>query len=212
MANKRGDVFRRYVLPALVVLTRIVVGATFIFSGFVKAVDPIGVSLKIQEYILAFGADYFLSFSLFAAIFLGAYEFALGVGLIFGSYRKTTSGFLLLTMLVLTPVTLYLALTNPISDCGCFGEAVYLTNWQTFSKNVVLLLLAFFLLFFNGRVKGVYHKEIQSLVVYFSLLFSVAVSLFSYYYQPIFDFRPYKVGVSIREALTRDVSDDQRFV
>ena len=107
---------------------------------------------------------------------IGVYELVLGVNTLFGSYRRVTSILLFLTMLVMTPLTLYLALADPISDCGCFGEAVYLTHWQSFSKNVVLLLLTVFLLRCNHRLRGVYHKEIQSLTVYFVVLFAVGMS------------------------------------
>ena len=190
MVNRSArTLWLRNIQPTFVVLARLVVGATFVFSGFVKSVDPMGTSLKIREYLSAFELDYIMPISLFLAMCIGVYELVLGVNTLFGSYRRVTSILLFLTMLVMTPLTLYLALADPISDCGCFGEAVYLTHWQSFSKNVVLLLLTVFLLRCNHRLRGVYHKEIQSLTVYFVVLFAVGMSLYAYYFQPVFAFR-----------------------
>ena len=212
MAIRQKETIERYVVPTLVVAARLVVGGTFLFSGFVKAVDPVGMSLKIEEYLLTFGLDYFRSFSFFLAVAFGAYEFMLGAGTIFGTYRRLTSWLLLVTMSFMTLLTLYLAVAEPIADCGCFGEAVRLTPWQSFWKNIVLLLPVLFLLRCNERVRGVYHKELQSLTVYFFLLFSVGLSLYAYYYRPLFDFRPYKRGINLREALAASPYDDPRFI
>lgn len=135
MENKKANtLWQRRIEPVLVVLARLVVGATFAFSGFVKSIDPAGTSLKIREYLEAFDLDFALPIAFFIAVCLGVYELILGVNLLFGSYRRVTSVLLFLTMLVMTPLTLYLALANPISDCGCFGEALYLTHWQSFAK------------------------------------------------------------------------------
>ena len=135
MVNRSArTLWLRNIQPTFVVLARLVVGATFVFSGFVKSVDPMGTSLKIREYLSAFELDYIMPISLFLAMCIGVYELVLGVNTLFGSYRRVTSILLFLTMLVMTPLTLYLALADPISDCGCFGEAVYLTHWQSFSK------------------------------------------------------------------------------
>ncbi|MBQ8423437.1 MAG: triose-phosphate isomerase [Coprobacter sp.] len=213
MANNPGrSLWSRYILPALLIIVRIGVGAMFIFSGFVKAVDPMGMSLKIEEYLLAFGQEYFIPFSFFLSVALGAYEFTLGVNTFFGSYRKFTTWLLFLTMLGMTALTLYLALYNPVSDCGCFGAALYLTHWQSFVKNIVLLLAVVFLLRFNTRLPGIYHKEVQSLTVYFSILFVVGISMYAYYFQPLLDFRPYKEGVNIREAIAQAGEQEYLFV
>ena len=213
MVNRSArTLWLRNIQPTFVVLARLVVGATFVFSGFVKSVDPMGTSLKIREYLSAFELDYIMPISLFLAMCIGVYELVLGVNTLFGSYRRVTSILLFLTMLVMTPLTLYLALADPISDCGCFGEAVYLTHWQSFSKNVVLLLLTVFLLRCNHRLRGVYHKEIQSLTVYFVVLFAVGMSLYAYYFKPVFDFRPYKLGTNIEEAISLETFDEPRYV
>ena len=211
-SKKAYPLWRRKVAPLLVVLARLVAGATFAFSGFVKTVDPAGMSLKIREYLLAFGIDFMMPIAFFLAVCLGVYEMILGVNLLFGSYRRVSSVMLFLTMLVMTPLTLYLALADPISDCGCFGEALYLTHWQSFAKNVVLLLISLFLVWGNRKVKSIYHKEIQSLTLYFVLFFAVGLSLHAYYNQPIFDFRPYKVGTDISRAISSEAFDQTRYL
>ena len=133
-------------------LCRFLLGALFIFSGFVKAVDPLGFFYKIQDYLTAFGMiSWFPSYApLLVGIVLSAIEFSVGVFLFLGIRRKVASALALLLMVVMTPLTLYLALANPVSDCGCFGDAWILTNWQTFGKNVVLLVRQY--LYSSGRI------------------------------------------------------------
>ena len=129
-------------------LCRFLLGALFIFSGFVKAVDPLGFFYKIQDYLTAFDMiSWFPSYApLLVGIVLSAIEFSVGVFLFLGIRRKVASALALLLMVVMTPLTLYLALANPVSDCGCFGDAWILTNWQTFGKNVVLLRSCLYLI------------------------------------------------------------------
>ena len=115
----------------------------------------------------------------------------------------------------MTPLTLYLAIADPVSDCGCFGDALVLTNWETFFKNVFLLIPVLFLVRYNSLAKGVYNKSVQWLTVLYSLLFALALAWFGVYFQPILDFRPYKVGVNILEAISGgniDAGDDYLFV
>ena len=123
---------------------RFLLAVVFIFSGFVKAVDPLGSFYKIQDYLTAFGmAAWFPTYlQLLFAIVLSALEFSVGVFLFFGIRRRFATTLALLLMIVMTPLTLYLALANPVSDCGCFGDAWVLTNWETFGKNVVLFIAA----------------------------------------------------------------------
>ena len=125
-------------------LCRLLLAAVFILSGFVKAVDPRGTQYKIEDYAQALGLDQLLSSTaaLIMSVGLSAIEFCLGIFLLFAIRRRLVSRLALLMLAVMTPLTLWLALTNPISDCGCFGDALVLTNWQTFLKNVVLLVAA----------------------------------------------------------------------
>lgn len=182
---------------------RFLLALLFIFSGFVKAVDPLGSFYKIQDYLAAFGMLFWFPkyLPLFFAIALSAVEFAVGIFLFFGIRRKIASTLALLLMCVMTPLTLYLALANPVSDCGCFGDAWVLTNWQTFGKNVVLLIAAISV--FKGREKIIRFITVSMewMVSMYTFLFVFALSFYCLQYLPILDFRPYKVGTDIRAAM-----------
>ncbi len=116
-------------------LSRYVLGATFVFSGFVKAVDPLGFSYKLQDYFTAFGMQWLSGAALLLAVILSWVELMLGVLMLLDELRGVAVWGIAGFMMFFTPLTLYLALTNPVSDCGCFGDAVKLTNWETFGKN-----------------------------------------------------------------------------
>lgn len=185
----------------LVFLSRLIVGGTFVFSGFVKAIDPYGTAYKFEDYLAAFHLEFLSSFTLLFSVALSVVEFLLGVHLLFGSYRKSTPRLVFLFLCVMTPLTLYLAIANPISDCGCFGDAVHLSNWTTFFKNLVLLGITVFLLYENARLRGLYNREVQWLTGLYSLVFVLFFAYIGINYQPYLDFRPYKIGVNIPEAL-----------
>lgn len=185
----------------LVFLSRLIVGGTFVFSGFVKAVDPYGTAYKFEDYFAAFHLEFLSSFTLLFSVALSVVEFLLGVHLLFGSYRKSTPRLVFLFLCVMTPLTLYLAIANPISDCGCFGDAVHLSNWATFFKNLVLLGITVFLLYENARLRGLYNREVQWLTGLYSLVFVLFFAYIGINYQPYLDFRPYKIGVNIPDAL-----------
>ena len=182
---------------------RFLLGVTFIFSGFVKAVDPLGSFYKIQDYLEAFGLLSWVPpfMPLLFGIGLAAIEFCIGVFLFLGIRRSMASWVALLLMCFMTPLTLYLAIADPVSDCGCFGDAVVLTNWQTFGKNVVLLVAAVFA--FKGRkliIRFISHKSAWMVSMY-TLLFIFALSFYCLSHLPIFDFRPYKIGTDIKAGM-----------
>ncbi|MBR1882150.1 MAG: DoxX family membrane protein, partial [Muribaculaceae bacterium] len=127
-----------WIITLTVVLVRLVMGATFAFSGFAKAIDPWGTYYKITEYILTLGWDALLPAALFAAFALPAAEMTLGVIVAVGAYRRSAPVLMLLMMAVMLPLTLWLAVTRAVPDCGCFGDAWVLSNNATFAKNVVL--------------------------------------------------------------------------
>lgn len=183
---------------------RFALGIVFIFSGFVKADDPYGTYYKIEEYFQSFGWDAFIpSFvSMFLSCLLAVLEFTLGVYLFFGIRKKLTSIAVFLVMVLMTPFTLYLALANPISDCGCFGDALKLTNWETFWKNVVFLFFAVWLLKNNSLVVKFISKKNQWIISMYGILYSVAVVSYCIFYLPIFDFRPYRIGTNIAEQMS----------
>lgn len=177
------------------------VGLTFIFSGFVKAVDPMGSTYKFTDYFLAFGMDFLNDLAFPLAILLSTLEFTVGMSLVFNSRKNIFIWIALLFMLFFTPLTLILALTNPVSDCGCFGDAWVLTNWETFWKNI--LILACTLLVFWGRKKDQNRNPIweQNLLLVFAILVAGSISVYSYRHLPIIDFRPYHIGANISEGM-----------
>lgn len=181
---------------------RLLIGAVFIFSGFVKAVDPVGFAIKIGDYLTAFGLDRFQPVSLILGFNLIAIEFMLGVCVLLGVYRRYSSFFVLAFMAFMTPLTLYLALFDPVSDCGCFGDAVILTNWETFGKNVVLLAAAVFLFIHNQRISSFYTYKVYWFIALCSFLVCSLFAWWNYRHLPVLDFRPYKIGTNIPEAMS----------
>jgi len=182
-------------------IARILVGLTFVFSGFVKGIDPWGSAYKFTDYFNAFNMPWLTSLAFALGIFLAAAEFFLGVAFIFNFFIRITSWFMLAFMLFFTGLTFVLALTNPVTDCGCFGDALVITNWQTFEKNIVLLALAIFVFIKRKDFKS---KNGPILSIAFSgmtMVFYFYLVAYSYNHLPIIDFLPYKVGVNIPDAM-----------
>ena len=176
---------------------RYLLAGVFIFSGYVKALDPWGVIYKNLDYFEALGLSFFDFIAVPFAFFLSALEFAMGICLLLGIYRRINSWLFLLFMLFMTPFTLYLAITNPVTDCGCFGEAVIISNWQTFFKNVILLLVAVVVFFGYKRMTPFFSSKSRVLAMVWIWLFILGFSIHCYRYLPILDFRPYKIGADI---------------
>ena len=183
-------------------IVRFVLALTYLFSGTVKLIDPRGTQYKIEDYAAAFGLSRFMpeSLPLVLACLLAILEFLLGIYLFFGIRRRLASTLAIGFMLVMTPLTLYLALTNPVSDCGCFGDALVLTNWQTFAKNVVLLICACIALRYYKQMPHFVGKGLQWLVALCALAFACAFVSYNLWRLPVIDFRPYHVGADIRKA------------
>lgn len=183
---------------------RFFLAAAFIFSGFVKAIDPLGSEYKIQDYLTAFGVISWIPsfFPLLAGILLSAIEFSIGIFLFFGIRRQTSSFLALILMSLMTPLTLYLALFDPVSDCGCFGDAWVLTNWETFAKNIVLLAMA--IVIFKGRLNLIRFVSVKMewMASLYTVFFVLALSFYCLHRLPLLDFRPYKIGQNILEGMT----------
>ncbi|MDE5676679.1 MAG: DoxX family protein [Phocaeicola sp.] len=184
-------------------ICRFLLAVVFIFSGFVKAVDPLGTQYKIQDYLEAFGlASLIPAFLPFLVSVLQAMvEFCLGGYLFFGIRRRITTLSVLIIMSVMTPLTLWLAFSNPISDCGCFGDAVTLTNWETFGKNVVLLAAAVSIFKWGNRITPLLTRRFDWLVAMYTFLYITGMALYCYRELPVFDFRPYHIGADIRRGM-----------
>lgn len=188
-------------LKILVNVARLLLGLVFVFSGFVKAVDPLGSAYKISDYLDAFGWLYFKDMSLLLSVLLSATEFFLGAALLIGVYKRFISLSMLLFMLFVTPLTLYIAITNPVTDCGCFGDALVLSNTATFLKNLVLLALAFFAYWQNEKFITIYGPNTSRYTTLWSFIFPLMISIWSYNHLPLIDFLPYKVGNNLPELM-----------
>ena len=178
--------------------------AAFIFSGFVKAIDPLGSQYKIQDYLTAFGViSWFPSFfPLLGGIILSAIEFSIGIFLFFGIKKQLSSLFALLLMVVMTPLTLYLALFDPVSDCGCFGDAWVLTNWETFGKNIILLAAAILVFRRKELLWRFVTEKMEWLVSLYTILYVFALAFYCLHSLPLIDFRPYKIGKNILKEMS----------
>jgi len=190
---------KQYVLNT----ARIFSGILFIFSGFVKAVDPLGSKYKFIDYFQAWGMDFLEPSALTFGIILSTLELVVGVALLFRILPKLSSFLGFAFMVFFTPVTLYLALQQNISgkelvhDCGCFGDALVLTNWQTFVKNLLILIPVFFAFFYRKRLLPVVdkNKSIKLMIVF--VLISLGLSIYALKHLPPIDYRPYKVGTKL---------------
>lgn len=187
-------------------LLRIIVGATFIFSGFSKAVDPWGFMYKLQEYLMTWNLAFIPREAvLCSGAALSLFEFTLGVAIITGTWRRISAWLSLLFMCFMLPLSLYIWIESPVDDCGCFGEAWILPNWATFLKNAVIIVLTILLVKWNASIAGLYRIHTEWTVVFFSILYCIVLLVVGYIYQPMFDFRPYKVN----SAITEDSGDSK---
>ena len=188
---------------AVVNIARLVLAVTLILSGFVKAVDPLGTQYKIQDYLTAMGLGGIVPdlLTLSTSVLLSGLEFILGICLLFAIRRRFVSKVVLVMMVPMTMLTLWLAIADPIHDCGCFGDALVLPNWQTLWKNVVLLALAVIVWRWPLLMPRLIGESNQWIVFNYSSLFILlVVALRSLYTLPQFDFRPYYIGADIREG------------
>jgi triose-phosphate isomerase len=187
----------------IVNLCRIIVAVTFIFSGFVKAIDPIGTQYKLQDYLGAIGmAGILPNWTLLAvAVFLAAIEFCIGIFLLFAIQRRLISKLTVAFMAFMTMVTVWIVVADPVKDCGCFGDALHLTNTETLIKNIVLLVCSLAIMYRPLAMFRFVSKSNQWIVTNYTIVFILVSSGLSLYYLPIFDFRPYHIGVNIPRGM-----------
>lgn len=183
-------------------ICRLILGVLFVFSGFVKGIDPLGMTYKIIDYLEAFHLEALEPLAHASAIFLCFTEFAIGMMLLSGVLVPLFSTLALLFILFFTALTYYSALYNPVSDCGCFGDAIKLTNWQTFYKNIVFTIMA--ILLFIERKNLIFYLKcvVRSTIAATGLVFFLVVMIHSIRHLPIIDYRPFKEGVNITEAMS----------
>lgn len=184
-------------------LCRLLLAVVFILSGFVKAIDPLGTQYKIDDYLEAMHLSGLMSstLTLSLSVLQSAVEFCLGIFLLFAIRRRFTTISVLVMMALMTPLTLWLAIANPIANCGCFGDAIVLSNWQTFAKNVMLLGAAIVVARWPEEMFRIVSESLQWIAVNYSAVFILATSVWCLYDLPLFDFRPYHVGANIQEGM-----------
>lgn len=182
-------------------LCRVILALTFIFSGFVKTVDPWGTALKVSEYLTIYGWDSLQEYVMPFSIWLCGAELMMGLMLLFKVRIRLISIFAVCSMLIFTTITLLSATVLPVEDCGCFGEAMKLTPWETFLKNLCLLPMAVVVWwrYRPDRIFSFSKLELMLTVVFFSV--AMGLGTYCYYHLPVIDFLPYKVGTNIHEAM-----------
>lgn len=193
-------------------ICRVVLGGVFVFSGFVKAVDPWGGMYKIADYFQAWHIGLPGDLALVQAALLATFEFCLGIMILTGSYRNMVRWLAAIFMGAMTLITLYILIVNPVEDCGCFGDAIRLTNPETFLKNVVLLVPAFILFRTNTRVRPLIRPTLQWLGLLLTFVYVALLQIIGYHIQPLIDFRPYPEGTSLSALAGADVDINFGFV
>ena len=193
----------RNIRIAAVNICRFILAVTFIFSGYVKAIDPLGTLYKLKDYAAAMALNDILHdwALVIVAIALGALEFSLGVFMLFAVRRHMVSKLTLALMSVMTALTVWIYIADPVKDCGCFGDALKLTNGETLLKNIVLIACATLVAWRPVDMARFISRTNQWIVRYYTITYIVVTSVYCLYTLPIFDFRPYRVGTNIKQGM-----------
>jgi len=183
-------------------ISRLLLGIVFIYSGFVKAVDPWGSQFKFEDYFIAFNMEWLIPMALVFAILLSAAEFLIGAAFLFGIKPKLSVWSAVAFMAIFTPLTLWLAITNAVGDCGCFGDALILTNWETFYKNIVIVALLIPVFLYRKKFGHYMSCKLEWVPVFIFATGIVFTSFYGMRHLPVIDFLPYKPGLSMKPDST----------
>jgi uncharacterized membrane protein YphA (DoxX/SURF4 family)/peroxiredoxin len=191
------------ILKGITQISRIVVGGLFIFSGFVKLVDPIGSQYKFQEYFSepVLDIEFLIPYALLFAIVLIVSEILLGVMILIGYKPKFTVWSLFVITLIFLFLTWYSAFYDKVTDCGCFGDAIKLTPWETFYKNVILIALIIILLIKIKFIKPIFKGKTPKLITFLSLAAFLCIVQHVLTHLPLIDFRAYAIGKNLQEGM-----------
>lgn len=188
-------------MKVLIWFSRIVVGVLFIISGLIKANDPIGFGIKLNEYWTVFGLEFLQPVSVGLAMFICVFEVVCGVLTITGTKPKLTSWLLLLMILFFTFLTFYSAYFNKVTDCGCFGDAIKLTPWQSFTKDIILLIFILPIFFGQKHIRSFFSKKGDLIVIILATVLSTWFTVYCYRHLPVKDFRPYAIGKNLLKQM-----------
>lgn len=191
-------------------IARTLVGLLFIFSGFIKANDAIGFGYKLVEYFEVFGTHFLVPLALPLAIFICVFEIILGFTLLMGARVKLTLWLLLLMIVFFTFLTFYSAYFQKVLSCGCFGDAIPLTPWESFTKDLILLVLIIILFIGRQYIQPLFGQRFENALLVIVVIASTAFPIYTYNYLPVIDFRPYAIGKNIPEQ-TKGIPDEVKF-
>lgn len=197
-------------MRGLISIARLLVGGLFIFSGWIKANDTIGFGYKLVEYFEVFGVHFLIPLALPLAILICIFEMVVGFTLLIGARIKSTLWLLLLMILFFTFLTFYSAYFNKVTSCGCFGDAIPLTPWQSFTKDSILLVLIIILFIGKNEINSIFGPRFENVLLVMALIAATAFPLYTYNYLPVIDFRPYAIGKNI-PAQTKGVLDELKY-
>lgn len=181
--------------------SRYLVGILFIISGLIKLNDPIGFSIKLEEYFVIFNMEWLSHYALSLSVIICSVEVVLGIALLLGIMQKQLSWILLLMIIFFTWLTGYSAVTNKVTDCGCFGDAIKLTPWQSFSKDIVLMIFIAIIFVNRKKIESSLSFGKQMTYVIVAYIITIGLGIYSVMYLPTVDFLPYKVGNNIPELM-----------
>jgi uncharacterized membrane protein YphA (DoxX/SURF4 family) len=197
-------------MKALTTISRILVGLLFTFSGFIKANDTLGFSYKLVEYFEVFGTHFLVPLALPLAIVICIVEIVLGFMLLLGARLKLTLWLLMLLILFFTFLTFYSAYFDVVKECGCFGDFLHLTPWQSFTKDLVLLIFIIILVIGRDHIQPLFNEKVENALLIIILIATTAFPLYTYNYLPLIDFRAYAIGKNIPEQ-TKGVPDELKY-
>lgn len=186
----------------LVTLCRLLVGVLFIISGFIKANDTLGFSYKLDEYFLVFGTPFFSNISVALAQFICVIEIVLGFATLVGWRMNMVTWLLLLMIIFFTFLTFYSAYFDVVKDCGCFGDALHLKPWESFGKDIALLILILPIFLWRNKIQPLFSVRFARITVLVSVIASVFFTYCTYAHLPYIDFRPYAIGKNIQQGMT----------
>lgn len=197
-------------MKVVTAIARILVGLLFIFSGFIKANDAVGFGYKLVEYFEVFGTHFLVPVALPLAMFICIFEIVLGFTLLMGARVKLTLWLLLLMIVFFTFLTFYSAYFQKVLSCGCFGDAIPLTPWQSFYKDLILLVLIIILFIGKQYINPLFGPRFENVLLLIVLIASTAFPLYTYNYLPVIDFRAYAIGNNIPEQ-TKGIPDELKY-